>query len=137
MIAVVRGAAAILQQETLETAIVRIPHGRVDADVSRDAGENQVLDSVPAEHQLEIGGVERALAGLVDDRLAGDGSHFGNDFPARLAANEDAATWSLVTDAGAHALRAPALVGRQVGQVGPVAFTGVNDGELLPAHDGE
>ena len=45
----------------------------------------------------------------------------------RLAAHEDAPARALVADAGADPLRAPALVGRQVGEVGPMALAGVDD----------
>ena len=38
-----------------------------------------------------------------------------------------------IADAGADALRAPALVGRQIGQVGTVALAGVQDVVALPA----
>ena len=58
----------------------------------------------------------------------------GDDLPARLAAHEDAAARPLVADAGADALRAPALVGRQVGEVGLVALAGVDDRIALGAH---
>ena len=69
----VGGAAAILQQQAFEAAVVGLAHGGVDADVGGDAGEDDVLDAALVEDQLEVGGAERALAGLVDDRLARSG----------------------------------------------------------------
>ena len=39
-----------------------------------------------------------------------------------------------IADAGADLPRAPALVGGQVGEVGPVALAGVDDVEALRAH---
>ena len=40
--------------------------------IGGDAGEDDVGDAALAQHQLEVGGAEGALAGLVDDRLAVD-----------------------------------------------------------------
>src|SRR5207247_4927195 len=81
------------------------------------------------QHQLEIGGAERALAGLVDDRLAGQRRKLRYDLPTRLAAHQDAAAWAGVADAGADAPRAPALVCREVGEVGPMPLARVEDVE--------
>ena len=76
--------------------------------------------------QPEIGFVERALAGLVDHRLAFDRIELGNDVVARLAAHQDAAHGARVADAlGRRA--ALDLGGRRVGQIRPVALAGVND----------
>ena len=91
-----------------------------------------VLDAAQAQHQFEIGGAERALAGLVDDRLARPGRELRDDVPARLAAHEDAAARPGVADAGADPARAPALVGGQVGEIGAMALAGVDDVEALP-----
>ena len=84
-------------------------------------------DAARAQHQLEVGGAERALARLVDDRLARQRRELGDDLPARLAAHQDAAARPGIADAGADAARAPALVGRQVGEVGAMALAGVDD----------
>ena len=59
--------------------------------VGRDAGEDG-LRMPRVQHQLQVRRAEAALAGLVDDGLAGDGVELGNDVPARLAAHQDAAT---------------------------------------------
>ncbi len=45
VVAGVGGAAAILQQQALEAAVVGVAHGRVHANVGRDAGQDQVLDA--------------------------------------------------------------------------------------------
>ena len=71
VVALVGGAAAILQQQAFEAAVVGLAHGGVHADVGGDAGQDDVVDAAQAQHQFEVGGAERALAGLVDDRLAG------------------------------------------------------------------
>ena len=70
VIAFVGRAAAILQQQAFEAAVVGLAHGGVHADVGGDAGQHDVVDAAQAQHQLKIGGAERALARLVDDRLA-------------------------------------------------------------------
>ena len=89
--------------------------------------EHEVVDAALAQDQLEVGGAERALARLVDHRLAGQRRQLGDDLPARLAAHQDAAARARIADAGADLPRAPALVGRQVGEVGPMALAGVED----------
>ena len=137
VVALVGRAAAILQQQALEAAVVGFAHGGVDAYVGGDAGEHDVVDAAQPQHQLEVGGAERALAGLVDDRLAVARRELGNDLPARLAAHQDAAARPGIADAGADLPRAPALVRRQVGEVGAVAFAGVEDVEAGRAHGGK
>ena len=131
MVAVVGGAAAILQHQAFEAAVVGLAHGGVDADIGGDAGEDDVFDAALVEDQFQVGGAERALAGLVDDRLAFDRVEFGDDVPARFAAHQDAAAGAGIADAGIDAARAPALVGGQVGKVGPVALARVDDGVAL------
>ena len=82
--------------------------------------------------QFEVGGVERPLPGLSMIDLAGQRRQFGDDLPARLAAHQDAAARPGVADAdaaGADLPRAPALVGRQVREVGAMALAGVDDVE--------
>jgi len=63
----------------------------------------------------------------VDHDFAGDGSEFGNDFPSRLAANQYPAAGSVIADTGADLTGAPALVGRQVRQIAPVALARMDD----------
>jgi hypothetical protein len=118
VVALVGGGAAILEQHAFEAAVVGLAHRGVDADVGGDAGQHDVLDAAQPQHQLEVGGAERALAGLVDDRLARQRRQIGDDLPAGLAAHQDAAARAGIADAGADLARAPALVGGQVGEVG-------------------
>src|SRR5262249_43787151 len=120
MIAVVGGAAAVFQQYAFEAAVVRLAHGGVHAHIGGDAGEHDVADAARAENQFEIGGAEAALAGLVDHGLAGCRRQFRDEFPAGLAAHQNTAARAGIADAGADLARAPALVLRQVGEVGPV-----------------
>ena len=65
------GASAVLQHETVEAAIVGLAHRGVDADLGCDAANQKLSDAAAAQHGFQIGGVERAFAGLVHDRLAG------------------------------------------------------------------
>ncbi len=127
MIAVVGRAAAILEQQAFEAAIVALAHRRVHADVGGDAGQHDVLDAARAQDQFEVGRAERALAGLVDDDLAGDRREFVDDLPAGLAAHQDLAAGAGIADAGADAARAPAFVCGQVGQVRPMPLARVDD----------
>ena len=68
VVAGVGGAGAVGQDQALVAAVVRLAHGRVHAHVGGDPGQHDVGDAVGAQHQVEVGGVERALAGLVDRR---------------------------------------------------------------------
>ena len=131
VVALVGRAAAVLQQHAFEAAVVGFAHRGVDADVGGDAGQHDVVDAAQPQHQLEVGGAERALAGLVDDRLAGQRRELGNDLPAGLAAHQDAAARAGIADAGADLARAPALVGGQVGEIGAMALAGVDDVKAL------
>src|SRR4051794_16392051 len=127
VVAPVGGAAAVLEQQALEAAVVGLAHRGVDADVSRDAGQHDIADAAGAQDQLEVGGAERSLARLVDHGLLGERRQPGDDLPAGLAADQDAAAGPGIADAGPDPARAPALVLRQVGEVGPVPLAGVED----------
>ena len=137
VVALVGGGTAILDQHAFEAAVVGFAHRGVDADVGGDAGQHDVLDAAQPQHQFEVGGAERALAGLVDDGLAGQRRQIGDDVPAGLAAHQHAAARAGIADSGADLARAPPLVGGQVGKVGPVAFAGVDDVKALRAHHRE
>ena len=105
VVAVVGGAAAVGQQQALEAAVVGLAHGGVHADVGGDAGEHEVADAARAQDQVEVGGVERALARLVDDGSPGARRELGDDLPARLAPDQDAAARPRIADAGARSCR--------------------------------
>jgi hypothetical protein len=63
----------------------------VGGTVGSDAAnlEQEAREAAHPEHQLEIGGAERAFAGLVDEKLAIGRRLVGNDHPAGLAARQD------------------------------------------------
>jgi hypothetical protein len=78
---------------------------------------------------MQIGLVERALAGLVDDRLAVDRAQLRNNVVAGLAAHQDAARRFGRADSH-RGLAALDLGVRRVREVRPVALAGMNDQEL-------
>ena len=121
-------AGGVGENQALIAPVVGLAHRGVDTHVGGDAGQHQVRDLVGPEQQVEVGGVERALAGLVHDELAGDRGHLGHDLPARLAADEDPPARSVRADLGADLRRTPPLVCGQVAQVGRMTLTGVDDG---------
>ena len=48
------GSGGVLDQEALETPIVRVPHCGVHADVRANAGEDQILHSRVSKDELQI-----------------------------------------------------------------------------------
>ena len=66
------GGDAVLEHQAVVAAVVGLAHRGVDADLGGDAADDELCDAAAAQDGVEVGGVERALAGLVDDRLAGD-----------------------------------------------------------------
>src|SRR5262252_2124388 len=119
-------ADAILEHEAVITAVVRLADRRVHAHLGRDPADDEPPDALVAEHRVEVGGVERALAGLVDDRFPWRGLQLVDEVVTVLPAHQDAAHWALVADAGLEP-SSDFLVDRQVGEIGAVAFAGVDD----------
>ena len=134
VVALVGRGTAILDQHAFEAAVVGFAHGGMDADVGGDPGQHDVLDAAQPQHQFEVGGAERSLAGLVDDGLTRQRRQIRNDLPAGLAAHQHAAARAGIADPGADLARTPLLVGGQVGEVGAVSFAGVDDVKALRAH---
>ena len=77
------GGAAVGEHDAAIAAVVRLAHRGVDADLGGDAADQQVLDAEIAQQRVEVGRVERALAGLVDHRLAGERIELRDDVVAR------------------------------------------------------
>src|SRR5580704_2646446 len=126
------GAHAILGDEAVVAAVVGLADRGVDAHFGGDAGDDELGDAAMLQDRMEVGGVESALAGLVDDRLARRGIELGNDVVAGLAAHQDAAHRSFVADRGLAA--AAHLLGRrQVREVRPMALAGVHRQETSRA----
>ena len=101
-------AAAILDDHTFEPAIIRLSHGGGNADIGCDTGEDQIVDLPCAQDQLQISGIEAALAGFVDDCLSLQRGELRNDVPPRLATDQDIAAGAAVADPGTNLLTAPA-----------------------------
>mmetsp|Transcript_22375 Transcript_22375/g.55281 ORF Transcript_22375/g.55281 Transcript_22375/m.55281 type:complete len:269 (-) Transcript_22375:382-1188(-) len=131
---VVRGICCcrpVLQQQTLVPEVVRLPHCGVHAHIRGDAAEDEALDAARPEHQVHVRVGEGALAGLVDDVLAGQGGELGDKIPPGLAAREDPAAGARVANADAPTglPAAPALIGGKVGERRAVALARVNDAD--------
>src|SRR6185437_6464234 len=101
-------------------------HRGGDADFRGDAADDELLDAAALEDGVEIRRIESAFARLVDDRLARRGLELIDNVVPMLSAHEDAAHRARIADAG----REPAprlLARRQVGEIGAMALTGVDD----------
>ena len=96
------------------------------ADVCGDTRKDDVADAALPQHHVEVRRVERALAGLVDDRLALHRRQLVDDLPPRLSPDQNAALRAWSADGCADLLGAPAFIGREVGKVGAVALARVH-----------
>ncbi len=120
------GRAAVGQHDAAIAAVIGLAHGGVDAHFGGDAAHQQILDAVFLQDVGKLGGVERALARLVDHDLAVERIELGNDVMAGFAADQDPPHRSGIADAQAR--RAAFDFGRRrVGQIGQMAFAGVHD----------
>ena len=120
------GCAAIRQHHAAIAAVVGLAHRGVDADLGGDAAYQQVPDAVFLQDVAELGGVERALAGLVDHDLAVERIELGNDVVAGLAADQDPPHRPGIADPQRR--RAALDLGRRrIGQIGQMALAGVDD----------
>ena len=64
---------AVAQHHALVAAVVGLAHRGVHAHLQRDAADDQRLDAAIQQDLVQVGRVERALAGLVDHRLTAIG----------------------------------------------------------------
>ena len=64
------GADAVLRHEAVVAAVVGFAHGGVHADLGGHAGDDELRDAAVLQDGVQVGGEERALARLVDHRLA-------------------------------------------------------------------
>jgi hypothetical protein len=117
---------AVLEQQALVAAVVGFAHAGLHADFGGHAAEQQMRDAAPLQRLVQAGGVEHALAGLVDDEFALDGRQRVDDLAAGFAAHQDAAHRSRVADAQRRAA-AVALGGRTVGEIGQMRLARVHD----------
>lgn len=79
--------ASISDEQALEPLIVRFSHGAANADVRRDACDDQVLDATEAQQEFKVGIRERRSARLVYHGFPEARLEFGNDLVAWFAAN--------------------------------------------------
>ncbi len=128
IVARVRCAGAVGEQQALVATVVGLAHRRVHAHIGGDSGEDDVRDPTVAQHEVEVGRVEGALAGLVDDDLTFDRRDLRHDLPPGLAAHQDAPARTAITDARSDALRPPELVLGTIRQIGSMALASVDDG---------
>ena len=128
MVFPIGGARAVRKDQAFVSAVVRLTHRGVHADVGGDTREDQMSNPPRPQQQVEVRGVERAFARLVNDRLTLARRHFRNDLPSRLTSHQDSSAWSDAADLRPGAGGSPALVRREVGEVGSVALPGVDDG---------
>lgn len=103
------GSGTVLQNETVESAVVSLAHSSGDADVCGDSGNDKVLDSFVAEDELELGVGECATARLVDDGLVVGGLQLVHDAPALLTPNKEAAKGSISANAHSRGVVARAV----------------------------
>ena len=124
------GRAAVRNHDAAIAAVVGLAHRGVDADFRGDAAHQEVLDAVLLQDIVELGGVECALARLVDHDLAGARIQRGNDVVAGLAADQDAAHRAGIADAQGWRT-ARDLRRRRVGEVRQMSLAGMDDEDAV------
>ena len=134
MVLIVGGTAAVLKYQALKATIVGFAQGGMYTDIGSDAGQNQVSDAAGTQNKLQIGGVERAFAGFINDHFSRQRRQFRDDFPTRLAAYQNTSTGADITNAGTQTLGAPTLIVWQIGQIWTVTFTGMDNGKTFLPH---
>lgn len=71
------GTAAILEGVDLVSVFVGRPHGRFDAAIGKEPGQDDVPDAVLPQQKVEIGGMESAQTRLaLDEKVPLLRSHF-------------------------------------------------------------
>lgn len=125
----------IRDQQTLETAIIRLPHSAAHAHVRGHARDDQVHHAPHLQQQLEISVHERRAAGLLDHGLPEARLQLGDDGVAFLAAHQVSSHRARIADAASARVLAGAeqLARGEVGEVGAVAFAREEDGERVRA----
>jgi hypothetical protein len=99
----------------------------VHAHLGRHAAQHQRRDAEPFEDFGEVGAVERAVAGLVDDDFAGHRAQFVDEVVTVLAAHQQPPERAARADRRAGGDAARELGRRAVRQVRPVALARVHD----------
>src|SRR5262245_19218320 len=89
MVSVIRGAGAVLKQETLVNTVICLTHGCVHAHVRGYACQHNVPNALSHKNKVQISRIERSLAGLVNHCLAGQWSEFGDNIPSWFPPREN------------------------------------------------
>ena len=138
VIALVGRAAAILQHQAFEAAVIGLAHGGVHADIGGDAGQHddcrcRAVRSISSRSVAQ----NEPLPGLSMIGSPGSGARSGMISQPGSPRTRMRPHGPGIADAGADALRAPALVRRQIGEVGPMALARVEDVIALARMGGE
>ena len=115
------GSHAVFEHEAVVTTVIGFADCGVDADFRGDAGDDELFDAAMLKDCVQIGGVKRALAGLVDHRLSGHRVELRDDVVPGFAAHQNSAHRPDIADGGGAA-SANLLGRRQIGEVGPMAL---------------
>lgn len=79
------GEACIFDQVDGEPEIARMTYGRFDGIVGDDSADGQRVDSLPAEHGIQIGSGKGAVVLLPDHKLSGKRLRLGLEVVKRLS----------------------------------------------------
>src|SRR5580698_4577343 len=96
------------------------------ADIGSDPAQHDMRHAARTEYVFQIGGEKGALTGFIDNDLAVDRSQLGDDFPARLATDENSASRTLLANTRADTHATPEFIGRQIDELGTVSLARMN-----------
>src|SRR5207245_933876 len=116
----------VLDQQALVAAVVRLAHRGLHADLGRDAGQEQMRDSLRSQHLVQRRRIESTLAGLDDDGLAGPRSELRHDVVTRLAVDQNPTHRARVPDPERGPAALP-LGRRAIGEIRTVTLARVDD----------
>lgn len=103
------GRGAVLQDDTVETAIIGLAHGGRNAHIGSHAGNDQVLDPFVPEKEFKISVCKCAATRFVDDRLSWDRVELVNDIVPYFPTDQETAERSLGTDSKARGIVSGAI----------------------------
>jgi len=88
----------VFEDQTIEPAIVRFPHGRGDADVGGDSHQDKVPDAAQTKEMLELGVSKSSSPGFVDDQLARERLELWYHIMSQLSTDEESPQRPCVTN---------------------------------------
>ena len=83
------GRAAVGHDDAAVTAVIGFAHGGMDTYFCRHSGYDQRFDAAIGKDRFQIGGVEAAFTGFIDDRFPRQRTKLVNDAMSMLAANQE------------------------------------------------